>query len=67
MTLHPIDSGSVRAELRAMSRGTLLVIAERAIELVTRDQLGELLGDIVHINADTADIHSDDDAPIAAR
>ena len=55
MPQHLIDSRNVRAELRALSRGSLLIIAERAAELVTADQLCTLLGDIVHLDADTPD------------
>ena len=64
MTQHQIDSNTLRAELRALPRGSLLLIAERAIELVTRDQLGALLGDIVQINVDPTDARSDDSAAI---
>lgn len=59
MTQHQFDSKSLRAELRALSRGTLLLIAERAIELVTKDQLVTLLGDIVQINVAPTDARSD--------
>jgi hypothetical protein len=64
MTEHHIDSNRLRAELRTLPRGTLLLIAERAIELVTRDQLDALLGDIVQINVGPADARSDDSATI---
>jgi hypothetical protein len=64
MTQHQIDSNTLRAELRALPRGSLLLIAERAIELVTQDQLGALLGDIVQINVDPTDARSDDSAAI---
>ena len=64
MTQHQIDSNTLRAELRALPRGGLLLIAERAIELVTQDQLGTLLGDIVQINVDPTDARSDDSAAI---
>ena len=64
MTEHQIDSKSLRAELRALPRGTLLLIAERAVELVSRDQLGALLGDIVQINVDPTDAGSGDSATI---
>lgn len=59
MTQHQIDSKGLRAELRALPRGTLLLIAERAIGLVSREQLGALLGDIVQINVAPADTHPD--------
>ena len=64
MTQHQIDSNTLRAELRALPRSSLLLIAERAVELVTRDQLGALLGDIVQINVDPTDARSDDSAAI---
>ena len=64
MTQHQIDSKGLRAELRALPRGSLLLIAERAIELVSLDQLGELLADIVQINADPTDARSVDPATI---
>lgn len=59
MTQRQVDSNNLRAELRALPRGTLLLIAERAIELVTRDQLDALLGDIVQINVDTGTPYGD--------
>ena len=49
MTQQPIDFKSVRAELRAMNRGSLLIIAERAIELLPTTQLSALLGDFVQL------------------
>jgi len=55
MTEHQIDSSSVRTELRTLPRGSLLIIAERAIELVPTDQLTALLADIVHLDADTSE------------
>lgn len=64
MTQHQIDSNTLRAELRALPRGTLLLIAERAVELASQDQLGALLGDIVQINADPTDASADDAATI---
>ena len=64
MTQHQIDSNTLRAELRALPRGSLLLIAERAVELVSQDQLGALLGDIVQINVDPTDAQSDDSATI---
>lgn len=53
MTNHLIDSTVVLAELRTLSRGTLLVIAERAAELIPADQLSALLGDFVKLDAIT--------------
>jgi hypothetical protein len=52
MTQHKIDSNTLRAELRALPRGSLLLIAERAVGLVAEDQLGALLGDIVQTHVD---------------
>jgi hypothetical protein len=65
MTQHQIDFTAVRAELRALPRGTLLLIAERAIELVSHDQLVTLLGDIIQVNAyaSATDTNSVDAAP----
>jgi len=53
MTQHQIDSNALRAELRALPRGTLLLIAERAIQLVSLDHIGTLL------NVDFIDTRSD--------
>lgn len=47
MTSPLIDPGSLRAELRTLSRGSLLIIAERAVELVPAPHLDALLGDFV--------------------
>ena len=55
MTQHPIDFNSVRAELRAMNRGSLLIIAERALELLPATQLSALLGDFVQLAASPAE------------
>src|SRR5471032_71663 len=55
MTQHLINPGSVRAALRTLPRGSLLIIAERAIELVPTDQLTALLADIVHLDAGTSE------------
>jgi hypothetical protein len=49
MTSRITDLESLRKELRAMSRGDLLIIAERAIELVPRATLQALVGDYVHV------------------
>ncbi|WP_158301331.1 hypothetical protein [Janthinobacterium sp. BJB426] len=48
-----IDYSAVRAKLRTLSRSNLLVIAERAAELIPADQLSALLGDIVDLGATT--------------
>ena len=62
MTQHQSDFNTLRAELRALPRGSLLLIAERAVELVSVDQLGALLADIMQINVDPTDARSDDPA-----
>ena len=64
MTEHQIDSNTLRAELRALPRGGLLLIAERAIELVNRDQLASLLADIVRFDVGSTGLRSDDAAAI---
>lgn len=51
MSSHWIDYSAVRAELRTLSRSNLLVIAERAAELIPADQLSALLSDIVNPEA----------------
>ena len=51
MSSHLIDYSAVRAELRTLSSSNLLVIAERAAELIPADQLSALLGDIVGFGA----------------
>jgi hypothetical protein len=40
----------LRKELRGMRRGDLLIIAERAIELVPKATLKALVGDYVHVD-----------------
>lgn len=50
MTQQQIDSNTLRAERRALARGSLLVIAERVNALLSQEQLSALLGDIVQIN-----------------
>ena len=47
----PPDLERLRRALRALRRGDLLIIAERAAELVPRAKLGALLGDLVQIDA----------------
>ena len=49
MTVPLIDFTAVRAELRALDRGALLIIAERAIELMPAAQLSTLLSDYVRV------------------
>ena len=51
MTERLIDFTAVRAELRALNRGGLLIIAKRAIELMPATQLSVLLGDFVRLTA----------------
>lgn len=46
-----IDFNAVRAELRTMDRGSLLIIAERAIELMPAKQLHALLSDFMRLTA----------------
>ena len=55
MTEHLIDFTAVRAELRALNRGSLLIIAERAIELMPAAQLSTLLSDFVRLTAHPAE------------
>lgn len=45
----PINFTAVRTELRALSRGSLLIIAERAVELMPEAQLNTLLDDFVRL------------------
>ncbi len=47
----PADLASLRSALRTLPRGDLLIIAERAAELVPRARLGALLGDFMRIDA----------------
>lgn len=49
MTEHLIDFTALRADLRALSRSSLLIIAERAIELMPAVQLSTLLSDFVRV------------------
>lgn len=49
MTGRPSDLAKIRLSLRHLSRGNLLIIAERAAELVPRAGLPALLGDFVQI------------------
>jgi hypothetical protein len=50
MTSRNTDLESLRKELRAMSRGDLLIIAERAIELVPKATLKALVSDYVLVD-----------------
>ena len=45
-----VDLEKLRVALRRMSRGNLLTIAERAIEMVPRTRLGALVGDVVRLD-----------------
>jgi hypothetical protein len=51
MTDRAADLKKVRSELRGMSRGNLLIIAERAAEIVPTTELKALLGGFVRIEA----------------
>lgn len=50
MTRRAIDLEELRVALRRLSRGNLLVIAERATELVSRAKLRALVGDLVRLD-----------------
>ncbi len=50
MSSRAIDLEKLRTELRAMRRGDLLIIAERAAELVPRVKLKTLLGDYLCVD-----------------
>jgi hypothetical protein len=51
MTRRPTDLEGVRRALRGLTRGDLLIIAERAAELVPKVKLKALLGGFVQIEA----------------
>ena len=55
MTEQLIDFAAVRAKLRALNRGSLLIIAERAVELMPATQLSTLLSDFVRLTAHPAE------------
>lgn len=55
MTEHLIDLTAVRAELRALNRSSLLIIAERAIELMPAAQLSTLLSEFVPLTSHPSD------------
>ncbi len=46
----PIDIEKLRVALRRMSRGNLLLVAERAIEIVPGAKLRQLVGDLVQLD-----------------
>jgi hypothetical protein len=50
VTRRAIDMGELRAALRGLPRGSLLLIAERAVEAVPRARLRALLADIVRLD-----------------
>jgi hypothetical protein len=49
MTRRTVDIDKLRVALRRMSRGNLLIVAERTAELVPRAKLGALVGDLVRL------------------
>ncbi len=46
-----VDFEKLRVALRGVSRGRLMMIAERATELVPRAKLGRLVGDMIRLDA----------------
>lgn len=50
MTRQSTDTAKLRAALRRMRRGQLLLVAERAIELVPRTKLRQLVGDLLRFD-----------------
>jgi len=50
MTARPVDRERLRRALRRLSRGNLLIIAERATELVAGAKLQALVGDFVRLH-----------------
>jgi hypothetical protein len=50
MSRGAIDLDKLRVALRRMSRGNLLMVAERAIEVVPKAKLTELVGDMVRLD-----------------
>jgi len=49
VTGHPVDLTALRRSLGSLSRGELLIVAERAVEMVPTAGLPSLLGDLVQI------------------
>jgi len=45
-----VDIEKLRVALRRMSRGSLLIVAERAIEIAPRAKLHQLVGDMVRLD-----------------
>jgi hypothetical protein len=50
MSRGAVDLDTLRVALRRMSRGNLLIVAERAIEIVSRAKLTALVGDMVRLD-----------------
>ena len=50
MSRGAVDMDKLRVALRRMSRGNLLMVAERAIEIVPRAKLTALVGDMVRLD-----------------
>ena len=50
MKREAVDIEKLRVALRRMSRGNLLMVAERAVEIVPRAKLRALVGDIVQLD-----------------
>ena len=50
MSRSAIDIDKLRVALRRMSRGNLLIVAERAIEITPRAKLRQLVGDMVRLD-----------------
>jgi hypothetical protein len=50
MTASPLDLEKLRAALRRMSRGNLLMIVDRAIEILPKAKLRRLVGDMVRLD-----------------
>lgn len=49
MTIRAVDLQRLRGTLRRMSRGNLLIVAERAVELVPKSKLHTLVGGFVRL------------------
>lgn len=50
MSRGAIDIEKLRVALRRMSRGNLLIVAERAIEITPRAKLRQLVGDMIRLD-----------------
>ena len=50
MKKRAVDLDKLRVALRRMSRGNLLMVAERAIELVPRAKFRKLVGDMIRLD-----------------